>query len=126
MSLRRRIAKAEKALANRKKQQELANCVCGGVVTAIPGQAEEFEAEINRTCPAHGYRRIGHLIRVQWVDSERNLARTSERKRERDRQDDADIDRLIEIYEARFSNNSNDPSQLIRDGVEALGDSEKP
>ncbi|MGA8764234.1 MAG: hypothetical protein WB562_15310, partial [Candidatus Sulfotelmatobacter sp.] len=58
-SLDRRLTKVEQELTSRERRRELANCTCREVTVALPNQIEEFEAEMNRTCPAHGFRRLG-------------------------------------------------------------------
>ncbi len=51
---------------------ELANCNCrhfSGVTLADPGRPEEFEAEMSLPCPAHGFRRLGTIMRLVFVKS---------------------------------------------------------
>jgi hypothetical protein len=46
------LAKVERKLASKARREELANCICKEVTLVLPDQAEEFEAEMNQTCPA--------------------------------------------------------------------------
>jgi hypothetical protein len=71
--LRRRLEKAEKALAETAEQEKLANCIC-----RIPGksrptfvrsdQPEELEAEMNQKCPVHGFRHLGSIMIIRITD----------------------------------------------------------
>jgi hypothetical protein len=65
--LRRRLAKVEKALAETAEQEKMAGCICiprrGRFTTiAFSNKPEEFEAEMNQKCPAHGFRSLGHIV----------------------------------------------------------------
>jgi hypothetical protein len=67
--LRRRLEKAEKVLAETAEQEKLANCICKVGAKSRPtivrsDQPEEFEAEMNRKCPVHGFRDLGGPIIV--------------------------------------------------------------
>ncbi len=67
--LRRRLEKAEKALAETAEQEKLANCICkvGGKsrpTIVRSDEPEEFEAEMNQKCPVHGFRDLGGPILV--------------------------------------------------------------
>jgi hypothetical protein len=53
MSLRRRLAKSERNVADIEERKRLASCICLEVQTAIPGRAHEFEAEMNRAFQNH-------------------------------------------------------------------------
>lgn len=68
MSLRQRLAKVERLLAERKKKVDLADCRCGKPVIALAGQAKELEAELNGTCPTHGFLRVGRLSHLVFGD----------------------------------------------------------
>jgi hypothetical protein len=72
--LRRRLEKAEKALAETVEQERLANCICkvgprGPRPTiAISMEPEKFEAEMNQKCPVHGFRDLGNIIHMKFTD----------------------------------------------------------
>lgn len=75
---------------------ELANCNCirmPGITLANPDQPEEFEAEMNLPCPAHGVRRLGRIMRLVFVKS--SNAGRAEMSSPR-------LDELITTYEGRF------------------------
>jgi len=74
MSLRGRIAKlervlAERKLAERKKKDDLVNCVCGKVVVAFPNQVDKLRAELEGTCPVHGVLHVSQIVRVTYTGS---------------------------------------------------------
>lgn len=93
-SLSRRLAKMEKATAKRAERDKLAGCICkyypspNGVTVAISTEPDKFEAEMNQTCSAHGFRRLGHIIVITPEDPFR-------RSKTR-------MDELLEEYEARL------------------------
>lgn len=71
--LRRRLEKAEKALAETVEQEKLANCICKlgprpRPTIAISVEPEKFEAEMNQTCPVHGFRDLGNIIHMKFTD----------------------------------------------------------
>ena len=75
---------------------ELVNCNCrhfSGVTLADPGRPEEFEAEMNLPCPAHGFRRLGRIMRLVFVKS--THAGPAEMSSPR-------LDELIATYEGRL------------------------
>jgi hypothetical protein len=80
-------------MADLARRVELANCTCkdtSGVTLAIPGQPEEFEAEMNLPCPAHGVRRLGRIMQLRFVEP----GVTGK--------PDARLDELIATYQARL------------------------
>ena len=92
--LRRRLEKAEKALAESVEQEKLANCICKIGAKARPmivrsDLPEELEAEMNQKCPVHGFRDLGFPILV---------IRITDLPGERFRVDD-----LLDEYKARKS-----------------------
>lgn len=65
--LRRRLAKVENALAEAAEREKLADCICkvwgkSPITWACSEQPEQFEAEMNRKCPVHGFRNLGHIL----------------------------------------------------------------
>jgi len=71
--LRRRLEKAEKALAETAEQEKLANCICKlgpkpRPTIAISMEPEKFEAEMNQKCPVHGFRDLGNIIHMKFTD----------------------------------------------------------
>jgi hypothetical protein len=67
MSLRSRIAKVERVLAERKRKVDVANCVCKRIVAGYSGSAKELEAELRGTCPVHGFLLVDHIVPVEFV-----------------------------------------------------------
>jgi hypothetical protein len=97
-SLRRRLAKVERELVDSARQEKLTNCICLANIIAVSTDPEQFEAEMNRPCPVHGFRRLGKIIAV-------NLRCTDGSERE----EVARLGQLIETYKlglARFSQSS--------------------
>jgi hypothetical protein len=90
--LRKRLAKAEQRMADLGRRAELANCTCEECVTiANPNHPEEFEAEMNLPCPAHGFRRLGRIMHLVFVEpGVTEHPRTS-------------LDELIATYEGRLA-----------------------
>jgi hypothetical protein len=69
------------------RHKELANCTCRDLTVAI--HPEEFEAEMNLSCPSHGFRRLGRIVHVVFVDSD-------------GKPQPSRLDELIATYEARL------------------------
>jgi hypothetical protein len=91
--LRRRLEKAEKALAETVEQERLANCICKVGLKSSPtivqtDEPEKFEAEMNRKCPVHGFRDLGPILVIRITDL------PNERFR---------LDDLLDEYKARKS-----------------------
>jgi hypothetical protein len=106
-SLGRRLAKVEQKLAERARREKLANCICGAAIIAVSTAPEQFEAEMNRTCPAHGFRRLGKIIPVIFgsVDAadepETDGPDTDEVDKDQAK-NQAKLKQLLETYELRF------------------------
>lgn len=66
-NLRRRLAKIECQQAEKERRKKLAHYNCRYAVLALSGRPEEFEAEMNLPCPAHGLRRFERIINLQMV-----------------------------------------------------------
>ena len=69
-SLSRRLTKVEQQMADQVRRAELANCSCTQMTIAFPDNPEEFEAQMNLPCPAHGFRRLGRIMGIRFVDSD--------------------------------------------------------
>jgi len=70
-NLRKRLAKLEQQISYQAQRAELANCNCNKFVTiANPNDPDEFEAEMNLQCPAHGFRRLGMITRIAFIDGD--------------------------------------------------------
>ena len=89
--LQKRLATVEQRMADQTRRAELANCTCQVMTVAIPGQPEEFEAEMNLPCPAHGFRRLGRIMHINFINPEDGTAEPCPR-----------LDELIATYEARL------------------------
>jgi hypothetical protein len=89
LGLQRRLAKVERELSSRARREEARECNCRTVTVAHPDKPEEFEAEMNRTCPAHGFRRLGLLVEIDYIG--------------RRDQGSAKLAHLLKTYKARRS-----------------------
>ena len=70
-SLRKRLATLEQEQADRARREELADCNCPAMKSSVPFLAvfpEAFEAELNETCPVHGFRRFGAITIIDFVN----------------------------------------------------------
>ena len=63
----RRLAKIERQLIDRARRVDLANCNCRKVTIFHPSKPEEFEAEKNKPCPAHGVRQLGMIVHIEYM-----------------------------------------------------------
>lgn len=61
-SLRKRLKKAERKWADVAKREEIAYCICR--TSMFPSEPDEFELEMNRPCPSHGFRRLGTVFHL--------------------------------------------------------------
>ena len=90
-SLWKRLAKVEQRMADQARRAELANCTCirsPWMTVAITGQPEKFEAEMNHRCPSHGFRRLGRIMHVCFIDPDGTA------------EPDPRLDELIATYDA--------------------------
>ena len=62
---RRRLEKLEQKLADLARQEALANCNCQKFM--FVNSTKVLEAEMSKTCPAHGFRRLGRITIVRTV-----------------------------------------------------------
>ncbi len=108
-SLNRRLAKVERQLIDEARREGMAGCICSAMTLADADKPEEFEAEMNEPCPAHGFRRLGMLLEVRQIGSKV-----------------AKIDQLLEIYKARQSPRKLRLSRLRQAGLELKNACEKP
>jgi hypothetical protein len=70
-SLRKRLDKLEQEQADRARREELADCNCPELKSAVSFLAvcpRKFEEEINTTCPVHGLRRFGKIVIMDFVN----------------------------------------------------------
>ena len=108
--LRRRLEKVEKALAETAEKEKPANCICipdgkRFSTIAFSNKPEEFEADMNQRCPAHGFRSLGHIMVFRVVGP-------GQKKDERRR-----LDNLLAEYRAREAEYSR--TKLEHDSQEA-------
>jgi len=93
--LKRRLAKVEKGLAATAEREKLAGCNCKlkneTATIVLSSKPEEFEAEMNQTCPRHGFRDLGELV-IFKVVGQRGVPSDTSR-----------IDALLAKYRARKS-----------------------
>lgn len=113
-SLRKRMAKVEQTLANLAEGESEAKCICKAVTVIWSDDAEEFEAEMNRTCPAHGFRRLGTIVRVGFADADGTVQKS------------AKLDQPLETYEARLSPTKRRISRLRQVALKLKHDPQEP
>jgi len=61
---RKRVEKLEHKLADLIRQEALVNCICLERLFVDSREKERFLSEMNKTCPVHGFRRLGVITRV--------------------------------------------------------------
>jgi len=101
-SLRKRLAKLEQEQADRAKVEELADCNCPEVKSVMPFLAvspEAFEAEMNKTCPVHGFRRLGPIHSIVFVEPNGTYGGVKT-------QESAKLLQLIDEYKLRLAQHS--------------------
>jgi hypothetical protein len=91
-SLEKRLANLEQRVADLARRVASANCNCEPYGTlAISSEPEKFEAEMNLPCPAHGFRRLGMILKIRFVDGDGRRDPTSR------------LEELLATYEARLA-----------------------
>jgi hypothetical protein len=106
-SLSRRLAKVEQKLADSARREKLVNCICGDTIIAVSTAPEQFEAEMNRTCPVHGFRRLEKIIpvifgRVDASDEPETDGPDTDEVDKDQAKNQAKLLQLLETYELRF------------------------
>jgi hypothetical protein len=87
----KRLANLEQQVADLARKVESANCNCEPYGTlAISFQPEKFEAEMSLPCPAHGFRRLGMILKIRFVSGDCSRDPTSR------------LDELLATYQARL------------------------
>jgi hypothetical protein len=86
------LGRVERTLARIAKQAALANCIC--VDNIFVDDAHEFELEMNRRCPVHGFRSLAEICWIDFISPDRTEV------------EDAKLDGLIKIYEERRAHHS--------------------
>jgi hypothetical protein len=97
MSLRKRLARVERTLADTAKRKEEAGCNCRLLTAASSRNPAEFEAEMNLPCPVHGIRHLGQLMVVTFVQAVNGKPDTSAPKDPLE----VELKRLLDEYHAR-------------------------
>lgn len=71
--------RVEKTVAELAARERPAGCVCerGSEGMTVAWSSESFEAEMNRTCPVHGFRRLGLVMVVVYENKDRTLTENS-------------------------------------------------
>jgi hypothetical protein len=82
----------------KRKEEEATTCICTGSTLANSLYPEEFEAEMNRVCPVHEFRQLGHIFVTRFSRSFNGWFDETARQEERDPKE---FERLLEIYHAR-------------------------
>jgi hypothetical protein len=92
LGLRKRVMRVERILTEFAERQKRVNCNCRNwreFTFADPDKPEEFEAEMNRICPVHRFRRLGSIVEIKhiWEGAAKS----------------AKLEQLLKIYRARLS-----------------------
>ena len=90
--LQRRLGRVDRTLARIAERAALANCIC--LDDMFVEDAEEFELEMNRPCPVHGFRSLGEICWIDFISPDRTEV------------EDPKLDGLIKIYEERRARHS--------------------
>ena len=69
-----RVEKLEQKLADLIRQGALVNCICLERLFVGSSEKEKFLSEMNKTCPAHGLRRLGRIMIVCTVPTRKDRA----------------------------------------------------
>ncbi len=89
---RKRLEKLEQQLAEIKRPESPAKCNCKNLT--FVASAEYFKAEMNQTCPVHGFRRLGkiNVFDVQILGANGNVTTQSQ-----------GVPELVDEYERRLA-----------------------
>lgn len=101
LGLQRRLTRVEQIFAGIAERNALTNCAC--VDETFINTADELEAEMDRACPVHGFRRLGTIDRIFYVKPDKTIVK------------DAKLERLLEIYEEQRARQSSGGATSRRD-----------
>ena len=89
---RKRLEKLEQQMAEIARRESAANCNCR--THTLAAAAEYFAAEMNKTCPVHGFRRLGkiQIMEVQVVGRNGSIEERSQ-----------GVAELVQEYEERLA-----------------------
>jgi hypothetical protein len=110
--VRRRVEKIEQTLANIGMRRRLPGCTCCDLTAVL--DPKDFEEQMNLPCPAHGFRDLGTLMVVRY---ERAAGGSSDPSLDEDPRD-VELDRLLEMYDARRDSSRNTDARLDEVGLE--------
>jgi hypothetical protein len=89
---RKRLEKLEQQVAEIKRRESPAKCNCRNLTLAAT--AEYFAAEMNQTCPVHGFRRLGKIqVYKVWIGAKEGGTERSQ-----------GVPELVQEYERRLAN----------------------
>jgi hypothetical protein len=91
---RKRLERLEEKYADLARQEALANCICQTHTVAY--STKIFEAEMNKTCPAHGFRRLGQLMISRIVPTREDRADSVDERT-------VGLDELVKEYMRRLA-----------------------
>jgi len=91
---RRRLEKLEQKLADLARQEALANCNCQKFM--FVNSTKVLEAEMSKTCPAHGFRRLGQITIVQIVPTRKDRADSVDER-------SVGLEELVQEYKRRLA-----------------------
>jgi hypothetical protein len=91
---RKRLERLEEKYADFARQEALADCICQTLTFAF--STKIFEAEMNKTCPAHGFRRLGQITIVRIVPTRKDRADSVDER-------SVGLDELVKEYMRRLA-----------------------
>jgi len=91
---RKRLERLEEKYADLVGQEALANCNCRTLT--FVNSTKIFEAEMNKTCPAHGVRRLGQITIVRTVPTRKDRADSVDER-------SVGLEELVGEYERRLA-----------------------
>jgi hypothetical protein len=87
---RKRLEKIEQKMAEITRREGLSNCICKDRM--LVARTKIFEAEMNKTCPAHGFRQLGKITVLELGDVKGNV-----------KEESLGLTELVQEYERRFA-----------------------
>lgn len=85
----KQLEKIEQKMAEISRREGLSNCICKDRM--VVARTKTFEAEMNKTCPVHGFRQLGKITVLQLGDGKGNV-----------KEESLGLIELVQEYERRF------------------------
>ena len=101
-NLNKRLAKVEQQTTHIATREKLVNCNCYpdplGLKMLVVKDAKEFEAQMNLSCPAHGFRRLGKLMVVTIVGGNEEISEEGARRKELAKEYDRRLSEFVKSH----------------------------